>query len=648
MKFRATLLISICGLMAVGGFAQDGVSTAGTARTKMLGRLGILPKASDVVVEDFVNYHRHEIGRPKAGESVGLDLRWGSSFVAPGGDAILQVGLSTALATDRKNLRPLNLSLVIDKSGSMSAADKMSRVKVALQKLVTQLRPSDILSIVVFDSEASVLIPSQPVSDGENIGAAISQIQPGSSTNIHAGLMLGYSQALEHYRKGWTNRVVLLTDGIANVGVTKPETIARESREFNDRGIDLSTIGVGLDLNKDLLATLAKSGRGLFHFVADSEDIEKVFVKEAQSLLSPVANDPRLVVEFGSGLELQQVYGFSPKTKENSVSIDLDRMNSGMTEVVLMRFRSTGRTPSPDSMKVTARLTFNDIDRNRQVTISQMSSIKHSEPKSGGKLEDSSVAKNYTIAQLAQAIRDMATDCERSQYVLAEKKLSGTIERAKVEFPNSEDEDVKRVLELAQQYRAILREEIQMRGLNREIDGEIAGNLIPNSDFAEGNHGFISPGYTYVDPAENCLWPAGYTVAPSFNRPQLHRLIAAKEFAAPQRATGKEQVFFANAGGTDQRVVISTQVKCKANTRYKISFQVISLTPGAEWIPTFEIRANSDRSEPQAASDVRYVPVAFEWNSGSSPAATISIVRMPIPHGGGLIGIANFRMVEVH
>lgn len=646
MYYKAILLLPLLGMFAATAAAQDGVSTAGAARTKMLSRLGILPKASEVVVEDFVNYHRHEIGRPKAGESVGLDLRWGNSSLAKGGEAVLQVGLSTALATDRTNLRPLNLSLVIDKSGSMSASDKMSRVKVALQKLVKQLRPADVLSIVVFDSEASVLVPSQPVSDGEGIAAAIAQIQPGSSTNINAGLMLGYSQALEHYKKGWTNRVVLLTDGIANVGETKPEAIARQSRHFNDRGIDLSTIGVGLDLNQDLLATLAKSGRGLYHFVADSADIEKVFVKEAQSLLSPVANDPRLVVEFGSGLALEKVYGFAPKTKGSSVSIALDRMNSGMTEVVLMRFRGTGNTPSPSSMKVTARLTYEDVDSGKRVEMSQMASIKPTESRSSSSLEDASVAKNYTIARLAQAMKDMAVDCERQRYVEAEDSLAGTIEKAKSEFPNSDDTDVARVLSLAEQYRGILREENRMRGLRQEIDGKSVENLIPNGDFAEGNRGFTS-GYTFFEPAENCLWPAGYTVAPSFNRPQLHRLIAAKEFAAPQRSTGKEQVFFANAGGTDQRVVISTQVVCKPNTRYRISFYVISLTPGAEWIPTFEIRANSDRSEPQAAADGRYEMVEFEWNSRTAKSASIAIVRMPIPHGGGLIGIANFRMVEV-
>ena len=103
--------------------------------------------------------------------------------------------------------------------------------------------------------------------------------------------MLGYAEAKKHFRKDATNRVILLTDGIANQGVVDPARIAAESREYNGQGIDLSTIGVGLDLNNDLLRTLARSGRGLYHFISDYKDINKVFVNEVQSLISSVAKN---------------------------------------------------------------------------------------------------------------------------------------------------------------------------------------------------------------------------------------------------------------------------------------------------------------------------------------------------------------------
>src|ERR1041385_1045511 len=142
-------------------------------------------------------------------------------------------------------IEPL-LSLVIDKSGSMAAADKLTRGKSAVLTFINQLPETDFISIVVFDSEAQVLMPARTLGDRYTVKDTIRSIEPGSSTNLHAGLMLGYHEALKNYRKDITNRVILLTEAIANQGVTDPGQIAHDSISFNDAGIDLSTIGVGL------------------------------------------------------------------------------------------------------------------------------------------------------------------------------------------------------------------------------------------------------------------------------------------------------------------------------------------------------------------------------------------------------------------
>lgn len=638
--------------LAVVSLAQDGVSTAGAARTRYLGNRGVFPTSREVAVEDFVNYHRHEIGRPKAGEAVAVDVRWGNDVVSGRREALLQVGLSTALAHDRQQLRPLNLSLVIDRSGSMADDNKLSRVKTALLTLVSQLRATDVLSIVVFDSDTQVLLPAEEVLDRDHVKHLIRGLEPGSSTNLNAGLMLGYKEALKHYRKDSTNRVILLTDGIANRGETDPQRIAEASRSYNDRGIDLSTIGVGLDLNKDLLSTLAKSGRGLFHFVAGSEDIEKVFVKELQSLISPVASEPNLEIEFGHDLRLEKVYGYQPKIRENSVGIKLDNMNSGMTEVVLLRFRPRSQDLDRSQLPVTVRLSYFDLDRNKTVVKTEKSPVSLTEGARGGMLEDSSVAKNYTIALLAQSIHDMAAACEERRYREAEGFLNTSIAKTTNRYPNLEDEDIRRTLTMAQKYQQVLRNQ---NGDNRD-DGDRplptperrfsrGENIIPNGDFALGNWGFSSPNLSYAAPAVNCLWAMGYTIAPRFSSPQLHTLVPSEDYAPPNRPNGNEQVFYANVGGDQSLVVWSTTVNCRPNTTYRINFQATSLSQGREWIPTFEIRVNGERSEPQAGGAGAYSGITMRWDSKGATTAKISIVRMPIPHGGGVIGLSNIVMV---
>src|SRR4051812_27508093 len=235
VSFTLYLLLSLLFLSFTATvFAQEGASSAAASRTRYLAETGVLPSSREVAVEEMVNYHRHQIGRPKAGEAVSLDVRWGNNQAQAGSEAVLQVGFSTALANDRQQLRPINLALVIDKSGSMADADKLVKVKEALLTLVSQLRETDTLSIIVFDSEAQVLMPAQTLSDKESVKRLIRGLQPGSSTNMHAGLMLGYKEALKNYDRNATNRVILLTDGIANQGVTDPQRIEQDSLSFND------------------------------------------------------------------------------------------------------------------------------------------------------------------------------------------------------------------------------------------------------------------------------------------------------------------------------------------------------------------------------------------------------------------------------
>ena len=461
LKTAPVLLLLGCSLGGPILAQQEGASSAAAARTRYLAESGLIPTSREVAVEEFINYHRHQIGRPKAGEAVALDVRWGSSAMSEDDPAILQLGFSTALVNDRQQLGPINLALVIDKSGSMADSDKMSRVKAALVTLVSQLRDTDVLSISLFDSYAEVLLPACTLVDRGRVLELIRQIEHGGSTNLHAGLMLGYHEALKHYRKDATNRVILLTDGIANQGVTEPEQIAANSLAFNERGIDLSTIGVGLDLNQDLLRQLAKSGRGLFHFVADVHDLNKVFIKELQSLLSLVATDPRVEVSYSSDLRLVQVYGYEPELNEDSVALKLDNMNQGLTQVVLLRFNAAPRHIPKSSLAVKVRFTYYDPGQKKQVVQTKESFITLRDGRSGDVLKDKEVRKNYTIALLAQAIREMAVAWEMRHYSEAESLLTTAIARTRRSYPNLEDEDIARTLSIAEKYQKAIRREVR-------------------------------------------------------------------------------------------------------------------------------------------------------------------------------------------
>lgn len=637
---RLSCLASLL-VFATVAFAQDGVSTAGEARTRYLSNLGQLPASRDVVVEDFINYHRHEIPRPRAGDDVALDLRWGGNRFSPNHDSVLQIGISTTLSHDRDHLRPLNLSLVIDKSGSMADDQKMDHVKQALATLISKLRPQDKISITAFDSDANVVFPTQPLGDGTAALEAINRLEPGSSTNLSDGLKLGYQEAMEGYEKDSTNRVILLTDGIANTGETNPQTIAQTSVQYNDRGIDLSTIGVGRDVNMDLLRELANSGRGIFHFVEDSADITKVFDDEEQSLVSPVASDPNLTIDCGPNYRIDHIFGYDPDLKDGKARIKLDTMNSGMTEVVLVDVK---QIRGDDEAPLNVNLSYFDLMSGKEVEIRQESRLARSGQDSKDFLEDESVEKNYSIAVLAQAMHDMAADCERGKYREAESTLSLAIFSVGEMYPNSEDPDIERTLSTAEKYQWLLRDKNGDDYDDRDAE-TASGNLIPNPGFAMGNWGFTTD-LRYTNPTDNCLWPIGYTIAPTFSNPQLHQLIPTESFAAPVQTGKNEQVMFANAGGTGMMTMWSTRIHCRPHTRYRISFQAISLSAGSDWIPSYEIDVNSFRSAPQLSAEDVYREISTEWDSGDEHTATISIMRLPMSHQGGIVGIADIQMVK--
>lgn len=409
----------------------------------------------EIAVEEFVNYHKHRLPLPKYGQAVAMDTRWGNAEVSPSQrEAVLQIGFTTAEVNERTDLRPLNLVLVIDKSGSMADSDKMSRVKEGLRTMLGKLRADDIIGIVGFDSGAQVLYPSSRLGNGASLRYAIDCLAPGGSTNLHSGLMLGYAEVKKHFRHGATNRVILLTDGIANTGVVDPGRIAAESSEFNGQGIDLSTIGVGLDLNNDLLRTLARSGRGLYHFISDYKDINKVFVNEVQSLISSVAKTVQVKIEYGPGLHLEKLYGYTPTYANGSATITMDDMNNGLTQVIMAKFR----THSIKSMlPVKVKLSYYDVRRKCQVEEVQELRLVPAESESCDLLADVEVKKNYTIAELADSLFAMAGLARSGNYSQAQNTLDASVATAYRRYPNMEDQDIKFILDIIEGYRRDLK-----------------------------------------------------------------------------------------------------------------------------------------------------------------------------------------------
>ena len=428
-------------------FAQGGFSSASLSVNRSN---GITP-SEQVIVEEFMNYHTHKIAMPKANEAVAVDLRWGNNLVGKNNEfAILQVGFATGFVDDFSHIPPLNLCLVIDKSGSMSHDQRMVKLKVALSKFVEYLRPQDNICIVAYDSKATLVLPFDKIGDGNNANQVITSLSPGGSTNLNAGMMLGYEELYKNYDENSTNRLILLTDGLTNTGEINIENIIKNSLGYNKKGIDISTIGVGHSVNFDLLRQLAKAGRGLNHFIGNSEDIEKVFKDEAESLLSPIARNVSLEIISGSGIKMQEVYGYSPIINKNKLSFKLDNMNSGLTQVFIIKYNVSDMQQHKNA-EVNIVFKYYDIKLKEEKTIKRAIKITASKKQNTNPFIDSEVKKNYTIAYIATSIKQMAFAYESNKNSDAKLILDNCINLVEKYYPNLEDKDIIRVLDIAKE-----------------------------------------------------------------------------------------------------------------------------------------------------------------------------------------------------
>ncbi len=202
---------------------------------------------------------------------------------------------------------PINLGIVLDRSGSMSSGRKMSHAREAARFAVGQMLPTDRLSLTIFDDVVETIVPSAPVVDKPSLAAKINGITPRGSTDLHGGWAAGAHQVLEHLVWQGMNRVLLVSDGLANVGLTDPGALCVEVRGMASREVNTSTIGVGGDYNEELLSGMAQAGVGNYYYVDNPVQLTDVFQTELRGLMGTAGRHVELSLHFAPGVSLAGV-----------------------------------------------------------------------------------------------------------------------------------------------------------------------------------------------------------------------------------------------------------------------------------------------------------------------------------------------------
>jgi Ca-activated chloride channel family protein len=305
---------------------------------------GNLPDKDGIRVEEFVNYFPTGLAAPTE-EALAIHVDGAPTpFIQNERYQVARVVVqSRAMSAEA---RPdASLTFVVDVSGSMAIETRLELVKQSLRLLTGQLRATDSVAIVVYGSTARTVLEPTPLSQIEEVMAAIDSLQPEGATNAEAGLLLGYQLARQAFREGGVNRVILASDGVANVGNTGADTILAQIRSEAAGGIQLATLGFGMgNYNDTLMEQLADDGDGFYAYVDTIEEAERLFVDELTSTLVTVALDAKVQVAWEqAAVERYRLIGFENRAIDDDQfrddSVEAGAIGAGHTVTALYELK---------------------------------------------------------------------------------------------------------------------------------------------------------------------------------------------------------------------------------------------------------------------------------------------------------------------
>lgn len=234
--------------------------------------------------------------------------------------------------------RPVNLAVVMDTSGSMAGRGKISHARMAAKELVNLMGPQDTLSLVTFSSTARVHAPSGPVVDKAWLTSVIDGIRPEGGTNLYDGIATGFSQ-LDQASLSGVKRVVVLSDGKANMGVSDPDELRRVAGSRVQDGISVSALGLGLDYDEDLLGRMSDAGGGRYRFVDRPGQLTELFVDELRQMTAIAGREATVDVQLPTGITLLELYGYESELRGDGFRVFLGDVHGGETRKIVARVR---------------------------------------------------------------------------------------------------------------------------------------------------------------------------------------------------------------------------------------------------------------------------------------------------------------------
>ncbi len=309
-----------------------------------------------------------------------LDLSLDRDVLPAGqrGTAIIKVALNVP-EIPREIERPaVNLTLIIDRSGSMTG-DKISKARDAAITALRMLGPQDLFSLVIYDHSVHTLIPPQSAANSERLEAQIRQIRVGGNTALFGAVSQGAAETRKNLERNYVHRMVLLSDGLANVGPSSPIDLARLGAALLKEGISVTTIGIGTDFNEDLMSQLADRSDGNHYFVESSVDLPRIFASELGDVLSVAARQVSIELETPRGVTPLRIIGREGQIVGRRVEIHLNQLYGGQEKYALVEVDVNPGLPDQQLKVASARAYYENALTSREENTSAQAQVRFSE-----------------------------------------------------------------------------------------------------------------------------------------------------------------------------------------------------------------------------------------------------------------------------
>lgn len=294
-----------------------------------------------------------------ASPEVRLRAELGTPVVLAGGarTAYLKVGLTGFDLPDAKSRAPVNLAIVLDRSSSMSG-EKIARAKEAAIMAVDRLRDDDIVSVVSYDSVVEVLVPATRASEREMIRAKIRGLDARGMTALFAGVSKGAQEIRKFLADDRVNRIVLLSDGQANVGPSSPNELGHLGITLAKEGISVTTLGLGLGYNEDLMSQLAAKSDGNHAFVAQANDLPRIFDSELGDVLAVVAQEVTVKVHLAAGARPVKVINREAEIRGQTAIVSLNQLYARQERFFLLEVELPAGTSGTSREVATVEVSY--------------------------------------------------------------------------------------------------------------------------------------------------------------------------------------------------------------------------------------------------------------------------------------------------